>query len=158
MWAMWIIDLLPMSVIHWVLNICLVVGAILTLVGFLLGNKPLVMQYRLPIQIAGLVLLVAGVYFSGGYAEREIWKARVAEIEVKIAEAEVKAKEANDKLDAQLNQDVKTIKGETEYIIKEIPKYITVEVDRACKIPEQTIEQFNRAAKGEFNALTISPK
>jgi hypothetical protein len=77
-----------------------------------------------------------------------VWQARVAEMEAKVAAAEAKAKQVNVKVETKIVERVRVVKGETEIIVKEVPKIITREVDAKCEIPSDAVNLYNRAAKG----------
>jgi hypothetical protein len=64
---MWILHLLPDALIAWIVNTILIAGAVITVAGFFVRFIPVVNTYRVPVQIAGILLLTAGVYFEGGY-------------------------------------------------------------------------------------------
>jgi hypothetical protein len=67
---MWILHFLPDAVILWFTNLLLFAGVAITVAGFFIHRIPfpLIYQYQLPFKIVGVVLLVLGVYFRGGYA------------------------------------------------------------------------------------------
>ena len=96
---MWILHLLPESLILWICNSLVAAGFLLTVAAFFIQTVPLLNQYRLPAQILGIALLVVGVYWRGGYAVESEWRERVAEVEAKLAVAEQKSAETNTKID-----------------------------------------------------------
>jgi len=149
MWQiMWAFSLIPDSAMVWIINILLIVGIAGTVAGFFLKIIPFVNQYRLPVQIVSIALLVLGVWLKGGQSERLVWQARVAEMEAKVAAAEAEAKKETVRVETKIVERVRVIKGETQTIIKEVPKIITKEVDAKCEIPTQAVDLFNRAARG----------
>ena len=99
------------------------------------------------IQIASIVLLVAGVYFKGGQAAEIQWRERVRELEAKVAVAEQQSKEANEALDVKTKEKVKVIR-ETQVVIQEKIKNVQVKIDSQCKITAETLDVLNDAAKG----------
>ena len=88
---MWLLHLLPDSFLIYVINGICIAGAVATILGFFLGWVPFVDRWKLPLQLLGIALLVAGVYFKGGYSTEMEWRARVAEVEKKVAVAEITA-------------------------------------------------------------------
>ena len=93
---MWILHLLPDSFIQFVVDCILFGGAGLTLFGVLIaGWVPGIRNIKKLITLVGMLLLVAGAYFKGGYATEMEWRARVAEVEAKVKVAEAKAAKAN---------------------------------------------------------------
>ena len=125
----------------------LLIGIVLTVLGFFVQRIPMLYQYQLPFRIAGVVLLALGVYFRGGYAVEMTWRERVAELEKKLAEAEVKSAEVNTVVQNKIVYRDKVIKeqGQTliEYVDREVVKHIPQQCDR---LPAELIEVHNRAA------------
>lgn len=146
---MWAFSLIPDSVITWIINIILLIGAAGTVAGFFLRIIPFVNQYRLPVQILSIALLTLGVWLKGGESERRVWQERVRQMEERIAVAEQKAREENVRIETQLAERTAAIQAETRVIIQEVPRYITREVDNRCEIPTPAIDLFNRAAQGQ---------
>lgn len=146
--VMWILHFLPDAVILWVCNILLVTGLVLTAAGFFVHRIPFVSQYQLPFKVLGIALLVAGVYFRGGYAVEAEWRERVAEVQAQLAVAEKASVTANEKLSAAGTQKVQVIRQKgivvKQYIDREITKY-----DNTCVIPQEVVRALNAAAKNE---------
>ena len=93
-------------------------------------------------------MLVAGVYFRGGYDTEASWreKLRVAEEKAKIAEEQ--AKVVNEKIVIQYRDRVKTVKENVivyQDKIKEVEKIINQE----CKVAPEAIDILNNAAKNK---------
>lgn len=145
---MWILHLLPDTVILWFCNILLLVGTALTVAGFFAHRIPLVWRYQLPFRVLGIALLVLGVYFRGGYAVETEWRERVAEVEAKVAQAEAESKTANNVLEKKSQAKVQVIKEKAivvkQYIDREVVKY-----DNQCVIPNTVVKAHNAAAKNE---------
>jgi predicted membrane metal-binding protein len=144
---MWILQLLPDAVILWFCNILLLVGIVLTVLGFFVQRIPFLYQYQLPFRIAGVVLLAAGVYFRGGYAVEMTWRERVAALEKQLAVAEAKSAEVNTVVQNKIVYRDKVIQeqGKTlvEYVDREVVKTIPQQCDR---LSPELIEVHNRAA------------
>jgi DNA-binding protein YbaB len=145
---MWILHFLPDAAILWFCNILLLVGLVLTVAGFFAHRIPLVWQYQLPFKILGIALLVAGVYFRGGYAVEAEWRERVAEVEAKLAQAEQQSQQANVVIEKKGKDRIRVIKEKGEvikqYIDREITKY-----DNTCVIPDEVVRAHNAAARNE---------
>jgi hypothetical protein len=132
---------------------------------------PFLNIYRKWIQIASILLLVAGIYWYGGYSNEMLWRARVAEMEAKVAAAEAKSKETNKEIETKIVERTKVIreKGKTqiEYINRlvegktvEIVKDMSAEERAAfeakqkelldaiknCPVPKIIVEEQNKAA------------
>lgn len=148
MWAMWMLDLLPNGWIEFIINCAMIGGATLTILGFVVGIFPIISKYKTLLLILGIALLTTGVYFKGGHAERKLWQARVAEMEKKYEKSLEEAKKQNKIVDNKVIKKEKEIETETKIIVQEVIRYITPKVDETCKIPNEAIELYNKAAKG----------
>jgi predicted membrane metal-binding protein len=145
---MWMLQFLPDAVILWFCNILLLLGIGLTVLGFFVHRIPLLYQYQLPLKIAGVVLLAAGVYFRGGYAVEMTWRERVAELEQKLAAADAKSAEVNTVIQEKVVFRDKIVREQgrvlTEYVDREVVKMIPAQCDR---LPQELIDVHNRAAR-----------
>lgn len=145
---MWILHLLPDEMLLGVINSILILGVILSVLGFLVLNKlllwfpPLANFYKL-LQIVGIGLLVAGVYLKGGYSTEMEWRGRVAELEKKLQAAEQRSKDVTTDIQARVITKVKVIKekGKTIYIDRPAIQ----EFDKTCPIPKEVINIHNEA-------------
>jgi hypothetical protein len=139
-------SLIPDSVLLWFINILLIVGLAGTVAGFFIKFIPFVNQYKLPIQIISVILLVAGVYFKGGYATEMAWRDKVKAAEERAVIAEKKAEETNVKIQTKIVEKIKVVKEvqvvNQERIVKE-KEYI----DKECKVPQIAVDIHNDAAK-----------
>ena len=117
-----------------------------TIAGFVAHRIPGVWQYQLAFKIAGIALLVLGVYFRGGLAVETEWRERVAAVEARLAIAEKASTEANGKIDARAQQRTAQVRERTQlirqYVDREVVKY-----DAGCAIPQPFVEAHNRAAE-----------
>lgn len=148
---MFLLSFIPDSFILWVVNVILIAGIIGTVVAFFFGffvrYLPWITPYRMLLQVVGLVLLIAGVYFKGGVGVEMSWRARVAEMESKVAKAEAESKAANENIKTVYVDKVRVVK-ETQVVLQEKIKTVEVKIDSQCKITSDTIEILNDAAKG----------
>ena len=166
---MWLLHLLPDSLILYITYAMLAVGLAGIIVGFFLGKIPFVSQYKLPIQIVSIILFCSGLYWYGGYSTEMAWRERVAEMEAKVREAEKKSDSANAEIQKRIVERTKLIKEkgkkQVEYITRMVEgKTITTdmsETERAaflikqkelqdavknCPIPRIIVEEHNKAA------------
>jgi hypothetical protein len=149
---MWILHFLPDTLILWICNIVLLAGILLTATAFFIKRIPIINQYRTPAQILGIALLVAGVYWRGGYAVEQEWRERVAEVEARVAAAEAASKEENVKIVTKVVTKTQVIRtrGETitKYIDREIVRYDEKFARGGmCEIPQEFIRAHNSAAE-----------
>ena len=130
----------------------LLAGILLTAAAFFIKRIAVINQYRTPAQVLGIALLVAGVYWRGGYAIEMEWRERVAEVEARVAAAEAKSAEENVKIITKVVTKTQVIRtrGETitKYIDREIVKYDEKFAKGGmCEIPQEFIKAHNSAAE-----------
>lgn len=148
---MWILHLLPDAFISWIVNIFLIAGAVTTVAGFFLRVIPFVNTYRIPVQIAGIVLLTTGVYFKGGYSTEMAWRKRVNEAEAKVAQAEKLSAETNVQIVTKFVKRTRVIHDQGKDIINYIDREVVrnqevVRFVENCPIPSVIIATHNAAA------------
>ena len=149
---MWMLAFLPDAFLVWIINTILIVGIVGFVASFFFGYVvrwiPTIAPYHLLIQVISIVLLVAGVYFKGGYSVEMAWRERVAELEAKIAISEKKSKEVNEKIVTVYKDRVKVVK-ETQVVVQEKIKIVEVKIDSQCTITPDTVDILNQAAVGK---------
>jgi len=148
---MWILHLLPDAFINWIVNIILIAGAVTTVAGFFVSFIPFVNTYRTPVQIAGILLLVTGVYFEGGYSTEMAWRERVREAESKVAEAEKLSAETNTKIITKFVKKTRVIHDRGQDIVNYIDREVVgnqevIRFVENCPIPTVIIATHNAAA------------
>jgi hypothetical protein len=147
MWQFqWMLALIPDSVLLWFINILLLVGLAATVAGFFIKFIPFVNTYRVPVQIGGVILLVLGVYFKGGYANEMAWRDKMKAAEERAAIAEEKAKETNVKIQTKIVEKVKVVKQNTVVYRDRIVKEKEF-IDKDCRVPQIAVDIHNDAAK-----------
>ena len=149
---MWLLHLLPTSLILWIVNLLLLVGITGIILGFFIKFIPMVNTYRLPIQIASIIIFCTGIYWQGGYSVEQAWRERVEEMEAKVAAAESKSKETNTKIVTKVVTKTQVIRTRGEDIVKyvdrEVVKYDTKFAPGGeCEIPKEFIKALNDAAE-----------
>lgn len=140
---MWILHFLPDSFIQFVVDCVLMGGAGLTLFGVLIaGWVPGIRNIKKLITLVGMLLLVAGAYFKGGYSTEMEWRARVAEVEAKVKVAEAKALEANTKVQEKIVTKVVKIKEKAKVITERIEQNKEA-INAECKLSDEAIAAYN---------------
>ena len=147
------LSFVPDSLLLWIVNTILVIGAVGSFLSFfvlhrLLNKIPALAPYYLLIQIVSAVLLVAGIYFKGGYDVEASWRDKIRVAQEKAALAEQQAKEANVKLNAEIKNKQRVVKENTIVYrdrIKEVEKII----DKECKVAPEAVDIHNAAAKNK---------
>jgi 4-hydroxyphenylpyruvate dioxygenase-like putative hemolysin len=120
--------------------------------GFFAHRIPLVWQYQLPFKVLGIALLVAGVYFRGGYGVEMAWRERVAEVEAKLKVAEEQSAKENVRIQERVVKKTEYItrRGQDiiQYVDREIVRYDTKFAPGGqCEIPREFIKALNQAAE-----------
>jgi uncharacterized protein YacL len=147
---MWfLMSFIPDAFLAWVVNTILIAGAVGFVAsfffGFVLRYLPSLAPYRMIIQIVSIVLLVAGVYFKGGYGVEMSWRERVRELEEKIKIAEAKSVQANEDLEKVRKEKVKVIR-DTKVVVQEKIVKVAEKLDSECKVDPQAVKILNEAA------------
>jgi hypothetical protein len=147
---MFLLNFIPDAFLLWVVNAVLIAGIAGTVVAFFFGffvrYLPWIIPYRMVLQVVGLVLLIAGVYFKGGVGVEMEWRARAAEMEAKVAKAEAESKVVNEVIVEKIVEKIRVVK-EKETIIQEKIVNVAVTIDSQCKVLPEAIEILNSAAK-----------
>lgn len=148
---MWILHLLPDAFIAWIVNTILIAGAAVTVAGFFVRFIPFVNTYRVPVQIAGILLLTTGVYFEGGYTTELAWRERVAEVEAKLAAAETRSAEVNTEIVTRVVTQTKVVRERGNDIIRYVDREVVRDQEvirfvENCPIPEIIVNTHNAAA------------
>ena len=144
--CMWILHFLPDSFILWFCNILLLVGIVATAAGFAAHRIPGLWQFQLGFKLAGILLLVLGVYFRGGLAVETEWRERVAAVEAQLAQAEKASAEANSQIDTRVQKQVISIRQRMTYVRQYVDREV-VRYNDQCAIPEPFINAHNAAAE-----------
>jgi len=149
---MWILHLLPDALIAWIVNTILIAGTVITVAGFFVRFIPFVNAYRIPVQIAGILLLTAGVYFQGGYTTEMAWRERVAEVEAKLAVAEKRSAEVNTEIVTKTVIQTRIVKERGDDIIRYVDREVVknqevIRFVENCPIPDVIINTHNAAAQ-----------
>jgi preprotein translocase subunit SecF len=143
---MWMLTFIPDSILHAFVNSVFYAGIITSLLGFVF-NFSYLRPYRLIVQVVGIMLLVAGVYFKGGYEVEQQWRARAAELQSKIDTAVVKSQTANTVIQTKVVTKIKRVKEIQVQLQKEIIEKEKI-INGECVVPKEAIEILNKAAEG----------
>ncbi len=148
---MWILHLLPDAFVAAIVNTILIAGILVTVAGFFVRFIPFVNTYRTPVQIAGIVLLTAGVYFEGGYSTEMAWRERVREVEAKVAAAQAQSAETNTEIVTKFVNRTRVIHERGQDIVNYIDREVVRNQDvikfvENCPIPSIIIATHNAAA------------
>lgn len=148
---MWILSWLPDSLLLYIVNTILIAGLIGSFLSFFVLHKilnkfPALAPYHLLIQIVSAVLLVAGVYFKGGYSTEMAWREKLAAAEERARVAEEQAKKVNTEIVTVYKDRVKVVK-ENVIVYQDRIKEVEKIIDGQCKVAPEAISIHNDAAK-----------
>ena len=139
---MWVLHFLPDSLIIWFIHIVMIVGAASAIAGYFFVGIPYIGSRRALFQILGVALLIAGVYFKGGYSAEMQWRDRVSEVEAKVKVAEEKAKKANTQVQTKIVTKIVKIQ-EKATVAKETIRRNKEVINRECKLSDEAISAYN---------------
>jgi hypothetical protein len=147
---MWLLTFLPDSLLMYIINGILVAGAVSFFLSFfvlhrILNKFPALAPYHLIIQIISVVLLVAGIYFKGGYSTEMMWRERVKEAEAKVAVVEQQSQLLNTQLEEERKKKQK-VKVEYYNTVKTEIKEVEKVINAKCEVDPKVNELHNKAA------------
>jgi len=139
---MWIMNFLP----QWMFHALFFIGVLTLAASLILKVIPLLNQYKIPVQIVSVLLILIAVWFEGAISCQQSWETRVKEMETKVAKAESESKVETERIVQKVVTKTQVIRerGEqvTNYIDREVVRY-----DNSCVIPKEFIEAHNKAAE-----------
>ena len=149
---MWLLSFLPDSFLLYVVNGILVVGAISSFLAFFVLHKilnkfPTLAPYHLLFQIVSAALLVAGIYFKGGYGVEMEWRSKVAELEEQLKIAKEASAKVNTVIETKVITKTKVIKEKADTIVQYVDRPVIQEFDKTCPLPKEAIDVHNEAAR-----------
>jgi len=141
-----LLSFLPDAFLLFIINTILVVGLLGALSSYFIRFIPPLIPYAEAVKIAGIILLVLGVYLKGGYSVEIEWRAKVKEVEAKVAVVEQKSVEANVIIKKVYVDKIKIVK-DVQVVIQE--KIVEKEkiIDAECKVAPEAVDLLNEAAK-----------
>ena len=153
---MWLLHLLPTSLILWIVNIAMIAGLAGILISYFIRFIPFINIYRTPIQIISIIVFCSGVYWYGGYSTEMIWRDEVAKMEEKVKESEAKSKKVNTVLKKVYVDRVKIVKQDVVVVQEKIREVSNV-IDKDCKVPPEAVNLLNQAAKSKKAVVEVEP-
>ena len=147
---MWFLSFIPDWILQWAIHGLVILGLLLTFVGSLVRFIPIIQPYALVGRQLGIVLLVIGVFFEGGYATEMSYRARIAEMQAKIKEAEIKSAKANEKLAAEVSKNKELIKEKVNKNAKDIEAKREA-INAECKLSDDAWVLYNRAIEPKIS-------
>jgi hypothetical protein len=154
---MWLLHLLPTTMLEYVVNSILFIGLVLTVLSFVFISPmvrmiPAIAGYYKIIQIISIIILCAGIYVKGGYTTEKLWRNKVEKVEQKLKIAEAKAGEVKIVIQEKVVFRNKIIKEKADEIIKYVDREVVkkeevVKFMEVCPIPVDIIKLHNEATR-----------
>lgn len=141
----WLLSHFTGSIFIWVTYLMFTAGLLLYVASKLVKWIPTISAYRLPVEIAGVILLVAGSYLFGRHDTEVDWKERVKEVEIRVAVAEAAAEKANKLLAEEIKKKQKTVTT-VRTVIKKVIKEKEKIINANCKVAPEVNVIHNDAA------------
>ena len=125
----------------WFWTIVLIVGILASLASWVLRFIPFVKQYSIPLNVAGVLLTLSGVYYQGVIANEEKWMQRIDELEEAVKDAEEKAKQTNTEIRTEVVEKVKVVKERGAKQIEYIDRVVKGDTIKETVMQDMTPEQ-----------------
>ena len=74
---MWMFNFIPDSWLIWLTYSMLTVGVVLYIASKLISWIPMIKNYKIPMELVGIILYGASAYFLGGFSNEEKWQQRI---------------------------------------------------------------------------------
>lgn len=136
------------SVSHLIVQLILVISISILLIS-IFYSKIIPIQYSLPLKISSLLCSGIFLIILGGQFKEIEWKEKYALLEYA-------QQNTSKQVEIKYIEKIKEVKGKTNVIIKEVPKYITKESDNRCILPKSAIVLHDSATNGEIPDTTRS--
>lgn len=143
---MWMLDFIPDSYLHMAILGLIFGGCGLYCLGLLMNFFPPVYPYREPVRILATVLVVAGIYFLGGYGVEMSWRAKAEEKAAEIAQAEAKSANANVQIRTKIITQTKIV-HDKQIVIQQQISQDADKMDAKCQLDPVVVKDLNDAAK-----------
>ena len=138
---MWILEHMP----SWISQLSFLIAIFVFVIAEFIPSS--FYNYKFIIKFVGIIILCFSCLTLGVNSERNIWEAKVKELEVKLAKSEVESVKENVKIVEKIVTKKQIIKERGEDIIKYINKEV-IKYDSKCEIPQEFIKSLNDASQG----------
>jgi len=143
---MFLLHLFPDNLLYFIIDVTLITGIGLFILSWCCFFIPILIPYKPAITLISMILIIAGMYFRGGYDTEMVWRNRVAEVQKKLDEAEAKSKEVNVQIETKVVEKIKIIKEKVHENKKAIQAH-KAEINAECKLPDVARVLYNRSVK-----------
>ena len=152
MWQIaWMWSLIPISALGWLINILLTAGVVGILAGWIGRWIPFFDAYARLLKPLGIILLLIGVYFKGGYSIESAHRAEADRLKRLVEISEAKSRDANTKLSTAVKEKNKAIQASKEVVQSRL-KRDAVKIDTECKLDPAAVEILNDSARDVVKA------
>lgn len=138
---MWILEHVP----SWASQLSFLIAIFVFVVSEFLPSS--FYNYKLIFKSVGIIVLCFSCLMIGVNIERNVWEAKVKELEVKLANNQVESVKENVKIVEKIVTKKQIIKERGEDVVKYINKEV-VKYDSKCEIPQEFIKSLNDASEG----------
>lgn len=152
---MWILHLLPDTLLAFIVNVTLVFGIILTILSFFVLHRilrlvPGLSKYATMLQILSILILAAGLYFKGGYTTEMMWREEVAKVQAELDAAKKKSAEKVIEIEEKIVYRDRVVKEKAQTIIQYVDREVVkkeevVKYIENCPVPNEIITIHNEA-------------
>jgi hypothetical protein len=137
---------LPNIIVH----LAVILGIVALCISFFFPDTlvPTNILQKKILKYGGICLFVVGMFLEGGLAVNDEYLQRQKEWNARIEIAETKARETNARIEYVFQDKIQKVK-ETQVVIQERIKNVSVNVDAECKITAETVNILNDSARGK---------
>ena len=82
------LSFVPDAWLQWAIHSIVALGILLSVIGMIGKKIPFISEYGVIVKSIGILLVIVGVFFEGGYAVEKSWRDRVDAVQAKLDEAE----------------------------------------------------------------------
>ena len=145
---MWILNFIPDALLSWTINLALLIGGVLLILGFVTKFIPLLGSKAQLARIIGIVILIPALYIKGGYGVEQFYQSKIAELNEKIELAEKESANLNAQIETQVitvTKEIESDTAETKYLIESMKE----QINKGCELSEEAVNLYNKAIKGK---------
>lgn len=137
-------SLIPDNYIELATYALVALGLIFYILSKLISWMPIIKNYKLPLELLGVILYGVGAFYAGGYGVERMWRERVAAVQEKVKELENKQAEVVKVIETKVVTKIKTVEVVKEVIKKEIVEKEKL-INANCDVSPDAIEMFNKS-------------
>ena len=124
----------------------IIIGSLGIIASYFVKFIPFIYRYLIPLQLLSILLLVAGIYYSGVTANEAKWQAEVKKLKEDVLIAEERSRNISAKVEYVFLDRVQKVK-DVQVVVQEKLRDISVSIDSQCKVSPEAVDLVNAAAK-----------